>query len=396
MDENHYDVIIIGAGASGLFCSGVAGQLGLSVLVIEHNKVSGRKILISGGGRCNFTNLNTTSEDFVSQNKHFAKSSLSQYLAQDFLDLVNEHQIKWVEKAKGQLFCETKAMKIIELLHKECEKGKVEFQYNCKTERVEFINDLYTVESTYQKFTAKNLVIATGGLSLKEIGASDLGYRIAKQFGHSVTELSPALVPFVFNDKLSTMSQLSGVSTPVSIKINKNNVEDDLLITKKGMSGPAILKASLYHQDEDILTIDFLPKKDLIQMMEQNPSKTLLQLLKEILPNRLIDLFGTMFELKLKTKLGEISKKEKQFYVRSLKEFEFKPLKSEGYRKAEVTRGGVSCKELNSKSMESKLSPGLYFIGEVVDVTGQLGGFNFQWAWSSAQVCGNSLAGQVK
>ncbi|MBT7609565.1 MAG: NAD(P)/FAD-dependent oxidoreductase [Bacteriovoracaceae bacterium] len=396
MDENYYDVVIIGAGASGLFCAGVAGKRGLRVLVVEHNRVSGRKILISGGGRCNFTNLYTTNDDFVSGNIHFAKSSLSQYLAQDFLDLVIAHQIKWVEKAKGQLFCQSKAIQIIELLHKECEQGNVEFQYNCKTENIELKDQIFNIKSTNQKFKTNNLVIATGGLSLKEIGASDFGHRIAKQFGHKITELSPALVPLIFNEDLSTMSQLSGISIPVRIMINKKTVEDDLLITKKGMSGPAILKASLYYQENDLLQIDFLPQLDLDFAMSQNSGKTLLQILKENLPNRLIDVFATLFKLNLKTKLGEVSKKEKQYYVNFLKEFQFKPLKTEGYRKAEVTRGGVSCKELNSKTMESKLVKGLYFIGEVVDVTGQLGGYNFQWAWSSAQVCGNSLATQVK
>ena len=396
MDNDIYDVVIMGAGASGLFCAGIAGQLGLRVLVIEHNKVSGRKILISGGGRCNFTNLNTSSDDFYSQNKHFSKSSLSQYQAQDFLDLVNENKISWVEKDKGQLFCEDKASLIIDLLHSECEKGKVEFSYKCEIEDVVHKDELFFLNSKSQNFMAKKLVIATGGLSLKEIGASDFGYRVARQFGHTVTELKPALVPFVYDEKLSTLSQLSGISTPVKIRINKKIIEDDILLTKKGMSGPAILKSSLYYNENDILEIDFLPKVCLETSMEQNSSKTLNQILKEHLPNRLIDLISSLFDLKLKTKLGEISKKEKKRYLETLKSFQFKPLRTEGYRKAEVTRGGVSCQQLNSKTMESKLRSGLYFIGEVVDVTGQLGGFNFQWAWSSAMVCGNSLVSQVK
>jgi predicted Rossmann fold flavoprotein len=396
MDKDIYDVVVMGAGASGLFCAGIAGQAGLSVLVIEHNKVSGKKILISGGGRCNFTNLHTSNEDFYSENKHFSKSSLSQYQAQDFLDLVEEYNISWVEKAKGQLFCEDKASLIINLLHSECEKGKVEFSYDLEIEKIQDIDDLFHLESRGKIIYGKRLVIATGGLSLKEIGASDFGYKIARQFGHTVTELKPALVAFVFNQDLKRLSELSGISTPVKIKINKNIIEDDLLLTRKGMSGPAILKSSLYYSENDLFEIDFLPKLCLATTMDQNSNKTLMQILREHLPNRLIDLFSALFNIKLKTKLGEISKKEKTQYVNILKAFQFKPLKSEGYRKAEVTRGGVSCKQLDSKTMESKLRSGLYFIGEVVDVTGQLGGFNFQWAWSSAKACGNSLSSQVE
>lgn len=398
-NKQSYDVIIIGAGASGLFCASIAGQRGLKVLVLEHNKAPGKKILISGGGRCNFTNLNSNHEDFRSENKHFCKSSLAQYTPADFLKLVEDHGIPWVEKAKGQLFCQDSAKSIVKLLIDECDKGKVEIRYGVKVESVNLSHDTlnesgFHLTTNKGEFLASQLVIASGGLSLKEIGASDFGHQVAKQFGHEVTTTLPALVPIYLEKENGPLTELSGVSLPVKVQYQKNVLEEDLLFTRKGLSGPAILKISLYFPesvDQHPLVVDFLPTWDMENALFSQSDKTLGQLLKGKLPKRFIDTFAQLQSFELNKKLGEISKKERQKIVNSFKKFEIIVKKTEGYRKAEVTVGGVSCKKVDSKTMESRLQKGLFFVGEVLDVTGQLGGHNFQWAWSSGYACGQSL-----
>ena len=395
-----YDLIVIGAGAAGLFCAGIAGQLGKKVLVIDHAKVLGEKIRISGGGRCNFTNLNTSHQNFLSMNSHFVKSALAQYSSQDFIELVKKYQIPFHEKHQGQLFCDDSAKEIIQMLLKECELGNVEILHPVSVETVDQIDGLWRVITKLDVFEAKNLVIATGGLPVPAIGASDFALQIAKQFEISVIEPRPALVPLAFTSQIfSAIEDFAGLSTKVHISAGKlkqrygfGQFDEDLLITHKGLSGPAVLQASSYWIEGEPIEIAWISKAALENLLAQDSSrlKTVDQLLIEFLPARLAKEFAKQLGIHGK-KWAEIAKKTRQALIDLLCEWSVKPAGTLGWNKAEVMLGGIDTKELDSKTLMSRRHAGLFFIGECVDVTGHLGGHNFQWAWSSAYVCANNL-----
>jgi len=381
-----YDVIIIGGGAAGLFCAIEAGKHGRKTLVIEHNAEVGRKILISGGGRCNFTNINTRPENFISENPHFCKSALARYTPQDFIDLVRKHRIEIYEKKLGQLFCRESSRKIVEMLLRECEKAKVTVQTGCSVKNV-IENTGFVVETNRGRFTCESLVVASGGLSFPKIGASNFGYSIAKQFGLKIVETRPSLVAMVMSNGAG-MSKLAGVSTDAFVSTGKHAFRENILFTHSGLSGPAILQISNYWRRDRDVVIDLLPTTDAEQLLDENASsrQRLDNFLANYLPERFADRFTTQnFEVK---PLNQYSKKELTRIAEMLNGWKVRFSETEGYGRAEVTLGGVSTDELSSQTMESKKIPGLYFIGEVVDVTGWLGGYNFQWAWASGFAAG--------
>ena len=375
-----YDAIIIGGGAAGLFCAAEAGKLGKRVVVLERNAQVGRKILISGGGRCNFTNLNVTAENFVSQNPHFAKSALARYTPQDFIDLVRKHKIQYYEKKLGQLFCRESSKQIVDMLLTECREGKVRVITGCSVERVEADND-FVVTTGQGDFAAPKLVIATGGLSFPKVGATDLAYRIARQFGLKVVPTRPSLVPLVLSGE--SYRDLAGVAVDVRVSTDVAAFRENILFTHRGMSGPAILQISNYWQRPDPVSIDLLPDLDLAEKIEadRNSSKHLVTLLSDHLPARVAERLIRGLSGRA---VSSLSDKEISNITADLKNWRVKFADTEGYDKAEVTLGGVSTDELSSKTLEATKVQGLYFIGEAVDVTGWLGGYNFQWAWSSA------------
>jgi predicted Rossmann fold flavoprotein len=384
-----FDVIIIGAGAAGLFCAIEAGKRGRKVLVIEHNAQIGRKILISGGGRCNFTNIHTKAENFISQNPHFCKSALSRYTPQDFVELVKKHRIEFYEKKLGQLFCRESARLIVAMLVYEGNQAKVEIRANCSVKSVEK-KDSFEVETNQGKFIGKSLVIATGGLSFPKIGATDLGYRIAKQFGLKIVETRPALVPLVFSDG-KNFSKLAGVSVDSTISLENKEFRENILFTHRGLSGPAILQISNYWQKKKSVSINLLPETDALTLLEKNISskQTLDNFLSRFLPNRFTEIFT---EQNFQNKpLNQFSKKELEKIAEILNNWQVNFDETEGYHKAEVTLGGVSTAELSSQTMESNRIEKLFFIGEIMDVTGWLGGYNFQWAWSSGFAAGQAV-----
>lgn len=381
-----FDVIIIGAGAAGLFCALEAGKRRRKILVIEHNAQVGRKILISGGGRCNFTNIHTKAENFISQNPHFCKSALSRYTPQDFVEFVKKHRIEFYEKKLGQLFCRESARLIVEMLVRECERAKVGIRTNCTVKAIEK-NELFEVETNQGKFTCENLVIATGGLSFPKIGATDFGYRIAKQFNLKIVETRPALVPLVFAGA-KKFSKLAGISVDANISAKNKEFRENILFTHRGLSGPAILQISNYWQKNKAVAIDLLPEIDLLKILAENLSskQNLDNFLSRLLPNRFAEIFA---EQHFPNKpLNQLSKKEIEDIAATLNNWQVNFDETEGYHKAEVTLGGVSTAELSSQTMESKRIEGLFFIGEIMDVTGWLGGYNFQWAWSSGFAAG--------
>jgi hypothetical protein len=396
----NFDLIVIGAGAAGLFCAGVAGQLGKTVLVIDHAKVLGEKIRISGGGRCNFTNLNTTHQHFLSMNPHFVKSALAQYSSHDFIELVKKYQIPFHEKHQGQLFCDESAKDIIQLLLKECELGQVEILHPVAVEKVEPMNGLWNISTKDIDYVAKNLVIATGGLPVPAIGASDFAMHIAKQLDIAVVEPRAALVPLAFTSQIfSAIEDFAGLSTKVHISAGKNKerygfgqFDEDLLITHKGLSGPAVLQASSYWVEGEAIHVAWVAKYRLENLLAQDSSrqKTVDQLLIEFLPARLAKEFAKQLGIHGK-KWVEVAKKTREALVDLLCEWNVKPAGTLGWNKAEVMLGGIDTKELDSKTLMSRRYSGLFFIGECVDVTGHLGGHNFQWAWSSAYVSANNL-----
>ncbi|MBP9674392.1 MAG: aminoacetone oxidase family FAD-binding enzyme [Bacteriovoracaceae bacterium] len=356
----NYDVIILGAGAAGLFCASLLNDK--KTLVLEHNSGPGKKILISGGGRCNFTNKEVKFNDFTSQNLHFFKSALTRFPPENFVELVKKYQIPYYEKKLGQLFCKNSAHDILQMLMSECTKAQ--FVFHAKNISVQWKEDKFWIESSQGDFTCEKLVVATGGLSLPLLGASDLGHKIAKQFGHKIIPASPALVPFLTN----AFPDLAGISTVAQISTGDFTVTEDILITHKGLSGPAILKASLYWEHSTPVIINWLPT------LTKAPAN--MNVIKELLPKRLFDFFHEKYGEHLYEKLTH---------------FSLLPSGTEGFRKAEVTKGGVDTAHVSSKTMESKLRSGLFFIGEVIDVTGQLGGYNFQWAWASAHAAAEVL-----
>lgn len=385
--NKRFDVIIVGAGAAGLMCAALCGQKGLKTLLLEQNKQVGKKILISGGGRCNFTNIHASPLNYQGQNQHFSKSAFSQYHPEDFIDLVKSYKIPFFEKHKGQLFCEKSARDIVDLLLKECQKGQVELVLQSTVIEMDK-NDLFEVKTQQHTYLGDHLVVATGGLSIPSLGANPIGYQTAKKLGHKLIETMPALAPFVLEE---AFVDLSGVSLPVKITVPEISFDEDLLFTHKGLSGPAVLQISLYWTPKQEVTIDFMPSLSFEKFLQRcSPKSYVENELKKILPSRFVDQWMKFYGRE-KTYLAEWGKKDKLKLEQSLKNWKFIPKSTEGYRKAEVTRGGVSTAQLSSKNLESKIVPRLYFIGEVVDVTGWLGGYNFQWAWASAYACAQSI-----
>lgn len=384
-----YDAVIIGAGAAGLFCAVEAGKRGRKVLVVEHNSQPGRKILISGGGRCNFTNKTVKAENFISNNPHFCKSALARYTPQDFVELVKKHKIEFYEKKLGQLFCRERSHLIVEMLLRECEKAKVEIRLNCPVKKIQK-DDLFEIETNQEKFFAENIVVASGGISFPKIGASGFGYDVAKQFGLKIIETRPSLVPLIFAGD-QNFSKLAGVSIDANISFKKNSFRENILFTHKGLSGPAVLQISNYWRKNEPLEIDLLPELDVESFFatNQNSKQNLDNFLGKFLPHRFAEIFTSQnFSNK---PLNQLSKKEIEKISQAINNWRVKFDETEGWHKAEVTLGGVDTSELSSQTLESKKVPGLFFIGEVVDVTGWLGGYNFQWAWASAFAAGNSL-----
>ena len=400
-----YDVIILGGGAGGLFCAITAAKRGKNVLVLEKSNKLGKKILMSGGGRCNFTNHFVNPHNFLSQNNHFCKSALSQYTAQDFISMVEDHNIEFEEKKHGQLFCVNSAKDIVEMLVNECEKYKVTIITNASTSTVKYIDSRYHLSSTIE--TKKNttnllaqsnkLVIATGALSVPTLGGSGFGYDIAKQFQLKVTNLQAGLVPFIFTDSIKNICEnLSGVSHNVEVSCNGTTFSEDILFTHRGLSGPVILQISNYWYLGDSISINLIPElsiSDHIKEIKKTKPKLLIKsILVNMMPKALVVELENLLWSNLANKpIGEWSNSQIEILSNNLHNWVLKPSSTEGYRTAEVTMGGVDTDFISSKSMEVKNQEGLYFIGEVLDVTGHLGGFNFQWAWASAYVAGNDL-----
>lgn len=388
---NLFNTIIIGAGAAGLMCAIEAGKRGRKVLVIEHAEKIGKKIFISGGGRCNFTNLDVKPENFISNNPHFCKSALARYTPQDFISLIEKHGINYHEKKLGQLFCDGSAKEIVQMLQNECDDAGVEIKVNCTIDKIEQINNSgsetsFRITSNIGEFITESLVIATGGISIPQMGATDLGYKIAKQFGLKLTKTVPALVPFTLSEK--SFSELSGLSIDSIVSCNNISFRENILFTHKGLSGPAILQISSYWNEGDTINIDLLPETDLPSVLNEHKSnKTeLVNVLSKLFPKRFAEKWC---ELNFPTKpVNKLSDKDIEMIEIMLHCWKIVPKGTEGFGKAEVTKGGVDTNELSSKTMESKKVPGLYFIGEVVDVTGWLGGYNFQWAWASGFAAG--------
>ncbi|HEX8775351.1 MAG TPA: NAD(P)/FAD-dependent oxidoreductase [Pyrinomonadaceae bacterium] len=382
------DVIIIGGGAAGLFCAIEAGKRGRSSLVIEHNDRVGKKIAISGGGRCNFTNLYTSADNFLSANPSFAKSALARFTPQDFIALVERHGIRYHEKKLGQLFCDESSRQIIGMLLAECDAAGVEIRLNCKVSRVSK-DAHFTLETNQGEFRAASLVIATGGLSIAPAGATDFGYALARQFGLGIRETRPALVPLIFApNRLEELKALSGVSIDALVSTKGAQFRENVLLTHRGLSGPAILQISSYWKRGDAIEINLLPDTSARQLLasRRQSDVDLANLLSQHVPRRFAQAWCNLYAPS--RPLSRYSNKELEEIARRLEEWRLMPDGSEGYKKAEVTAGGVDTDELSSRTMEARRVPGLYFIGEVVDVTGQLGGYNFQWAWASGYAAG--------
>ncbi len=391
MQPDH-DVIILGAGAAGLFCAATAAQRGQRVVVLERAPEPGRKILISGGGRCNFTNLDTAPERFLSANPHFAKSALSRYGPRDFLALIERYGIAWHEKTLGQLFCDGSARQIVAMLLAECAQASVEVRCDQQIGDVSHADGLFAVTTQGGTTTARALVIATGGPSIPKMGATGFAYDLARQFGLKVVEPRPALVPLTLGGDDVLFRELSGVSAEVVASAGKAAFREAALFTHRGLSGPAILQASSYWRPGDAVRIDFAPDHNgewLIEAKRIHPRATLRAVLRDTLPERLATTLAE--RVGMSGDLGNQSDKALRGATAQLRAWEFRPNGSEGFAKAEVTLGGISTAELSSRTMEATKVPGLYAIGEAVDVTGWLGGYNFQWAWASAVAAGNAL-----
>jgi predicted Rossmann fold flavoprotein len=400
MTAHSFDAIILGAGAAGLFCAAQAGQRGRRVLLVDHADEPGKKILISGGGRCNFTNINAGPANYLSTNPHFAKSALSRYSPQDFVDLVDAYGITWHEKTLGQLFCDGSAKQIVAMLMGECQKGGVTHWFSAPVDGVGHADGHFTLTSGTRTATAPRLVLATGGLSIPKLGATGLAYEVARQFGLKVVEPRPALVPLTLGGDETLFRELSGVAAPVEARAgggkSKAAFREAALFTHRGLSGPAILQVSSYWRKGEAVAINFLPdatREWLIAAKREQPRISLRKLLGSLLPARLADALCDQLAHMVQcdmplanctdTVLGAVSSR--------IVDWQFHPNGSEGFAKAEVTVGGISTAELSSKDMESRHLPGLYAIGEAVDVTGWLGGYNFQWAWASGWAAGQSL-----
>lgn len=394
-----FDAIIIGAGAAGMFCSALAGQAGRRVLLIDNGKKPGRKILMSGGGRCNFTNLYVEPGAYLSQNQHFCKSALARFTQWDFIDLVNKHGIAWHEKTLGQLFCDDSAQQIVDMLVDECEKGNVAFRLRSEVLSVAKDDTGFTLELNGMTVGCEKLVIATGGLSMPGLGASPFGYKIAEQFGLNVLPTRAGLVPFTLHKPLlEELQVLAGVAVPSVITAENGTVfRENLLFTHRGLSGPAVLQISSYWQPGEFVSINLLPDVDLETFLNEqrnaHPNQSLKNTLAVHLPKRLVERLQQLGQIP-DVSLKQLNVRDQQTLISTLTGWRVQPNGTEGYRTAEVTLGGVDTNELSSRTMEARKVPGLYFIGEVMDVTGWLGGYNFQWAWSSAWACAQDLVAE--
>ncbi|WP_455483444.1 NAD(P)/FAD-dependent oxidoreductase [Haemophilus parahaemolyticus] len=388
------DVIIIGAGASGLFCAAQLGQAGKSVVMLDNGKKIGRKILMSGGGFCNFTNLDVTPQHYLSQNRHFVKSALARYTNWDFIGLVAQYGIAYHEKELGQLFCDEGAQQIVRMLQIECEKGKVDIQLRQAPISVEKITKGFEIQTACETYQTENLVIATGGLSMPALGTSPFGYNIAEQFGIPVIAPRASLVPFTWKESDKPFTALSGITLPVTVSNENISFSNQMLFTHRGLSGPAILQISNYWQIGEAVKIDLLPTNsiwDILQELRQSsPRLQLKTVLSRYLPKKLVELWFEQNLLKDEV-IAQLSKNAIQQLEQFIHHWQFIPNGTEGYRTAEVTMGGIDTDHISSKTMEAKAVSGLYFIGEVLDVTGWLGGYNFQWAWSSAFACAEGI-----
>ena len=407
VEISKYDVVILGGGAGGLFCAFEAAKTGNKVLVLEKANKVGKKILMSGGGRCNFTNREVNPDNFISKNKHFSKSALSGYNPQKFVDLVESHGIEYEERKHGQLFCINSAKDIVKMLLDECNKKGVTIITNAATSNISFnnANDLYSLYAVIDtrsdnytlKISSKALVVATGALSVPTLGGSGFGYDLAKQFNLDVLDLHAGLVPFMFSDHLKNIcKKLSGVSLTISVSCNNKTFTEDMLFTHRGLSGPAILQISNYWSLGDEISINLFPKiniEDFIKNSKKNtPKQKLRTIISSQLPKAVVDELENLFWPKFaELRVGEWSNNQIEILSRNLHAWNIKPSSTEGYRTAEVTLCGIDTKDISSKTMEVIGQKGLYFIGEVLDVTGHLGGYNFQWAWSSAYAAAQDL-----
>lgn len=390
---NSYDVIVLGGGAAGLMCAQTAGKRGRSVLVLEGANKIGKKILMSGGGRCNFTNLHCSADHFLSENEHFSKSALSRYTQHDFIALVEQHGIEYHEKTLGQLFCDHSSKDILNALVQECDTSSVKILTECDVQKVTR-PDNYLVETSAGDYTAESVVVATGGLSIPRMGATDFGFRLARQFGLPVIDTSAGLVPFTFSGELQAMMErLAGVSLDAQVDCNTQSFSEGILFTHRGLSGPAILQISSYWKPGESIVINLLPNIELenylLERKQHEPRSGLRNILCGLLPKALVLELEKKYWLEhAEQSVAEISDLGLSKISAQLQAWDLKPTATEGYRTAEVTLGGVDTAVLSSKTMECSDQPGLYFIGEVVDVTGHLGGFNFQWAWASGYAAG--------
>ncbi len=393
-ENNVFDAVIIGGGAAGLMCALVAGQRGKKVLVIEHANRCGKKILMSGGGRCNFTNTGTTPANYLSNNPHFCKSALARYTPQHFIDMVERHGIAYHEKELGQLFCDDSSKQIVKMLLDECEWADVRINTSCSVDSIEKKSDVFVIRTSQGNVQASKCVIASGGLSIPSMGASGFGYEIAKQFGHRLLPTRAGLVPLTLTGKpQEQLADLSGLAIPAEVSCGKIKFNNAMLITHRGLSGPAILQISSYWQPGEALHADLLPGVHALEFLQaqqaKHPAAELKNCLTDVLPKRFAQ---RLSEIQFENKpMKQYTPKQLQVIAEVLNHWPIKASGTEGYRTAEVTLGGVDTRELSSSTMESTLVEGLYFIGEVMDVTGHLGGYNFQWAWASAYACGTEL-----
>lgn len=387
-----FNAIIIGAGAAGMLCAATAGQRGVRVLLIDHSEKLGEKIRISGGGRCNFTNLHCAPENYLSLNPHFCRSALARYTPRDFIELVQRYRIPFHEKKLGQLFCDDSAQDIIDMLRAECDKGGVQWRMPCKVENIEFDAGFYILHTDQGIYRAPQLVIATGGLSVPKSGATPFGYKVAEQFGLNIVPPRPGLAPLAFDaEEVARYGDLSGVSLDVEIRSGEACFRENLLFTHRGLSGPAILQISSYWSPGEYLHINLLPGRSAEELLfAQRRSRALpTNVLAEYWPRRFAQQWCEAFSFA--SPLDQMSDKALRELAAAIHDWQVRPSGTTGYAKAEVTLGGVDTDELSSKTLEAKKQPGLYFIGEVVDVTGHLGGFNFQWAWASGHAAGEVL-----